>query len=138
MSDSEEDAHDRADDSLPSLCAAAKVGDLDRVRAFLQSKSVDVNAPKGGVGKEEEERVCERVREKVKVSERVRVIPLTFPAEGSMTSYSFIISSTYSVCVCVCVCLCVQTPLHFAAEGGHIDCVWALINAGADINAKTV
>ena len=59
MSDSEEDAHDRADDSLPSLCAAAKVGDLDRVRAFLLSKSVDVNAPKGGVGKEEEERVCE-------------------------------------------------------------------------------
>ena len=31
-----------------------------------------------------------------------------------------------------------KTPLHNAACEGHIECVWSLLNAGADVNAKMV
>ena len=31
-----------------------------------------------------------------------------------------------------------KTPLHGAASNGHVDCVWLLLNSGANTSAKEV
>ena len=50
--------------------------------------------------------------------------------------------SSLCTCVCVCVCTYIQdekcTPLHLAAQNGHVQAVDTLLKLGADINAVTI
>ena len=111
-----------------ALHKAARRGDIEGLQRLIDEGTYDVN--EGG-----DDPFLEGVSLALQRETR---------KQWKLTLFSHTMNhSGYAFCVYVCVCvwgdwLCWQTPLHWAAFGGHSECVRQLIAANANANAKDV